>query len=54
GTHFGNDESNKNLKEINKLLDFNGPLEGKVVPKVDRAIEGLGKQQASEAAIDKQ
>ncbi|KAK5838886.1 hypothetical protein PVK06_007632 [Gossypium arboreum] len=43
GTQCGNDVSNKNLKETSKLLDFNGPLEGKALPKVDRAMEGLGK-----------
>ncbi|PPD86497.1 hypothetical protein GOBAR_DD16555 [Gossypium barbadense] len=54
GTQFGNGVSSKNLKETNKLLDFSGPLEGKALLKVDRAMEGLGKQKASEAAIDKQ
>ncbi|KAA3479648.1 hypothetical protein EPI10_020142 [Gossypium australe] len=39
--HFRNDESSKNLNETNKLLDFNGPLEGEALPKMDRAMKGL-------------
>ncbi|PPS13134.1 hypothetical protein GOBAR_AA07500 [Gossypium barbadense] len=40
-THFRNEESSKNLNKTNKLLDFNGPLEGDALPKMDKVMKGL-------------